>query len=152
MVSMIWATITSLLGVVIGGTLSLSSQRFAERSASRRHAVTILEGRRTERLARLIDFIQVAQEVERLAISLHQHNASGVEFMERTEAALDRLWVSLRAVQILCPGEVSEAARTLAGKAHTVIRQGPGDQSVTAFLRPSRMNLITVARIDLERI
>ena len=148
---MVWATITSLLGVVIGGALSLFSQRFTERSASRRQALTILEDRRAERLTRLIDFIQVAQEAERLAISLPEHDASDNEFTERKKAVTDRLWVSLRAVQILCPSEVSEAAFALARQSDTVVWQGPGNQSVTAFVRPSRTNLITVARIDLER-
>lgn len=107
MVSTIWVAVTSLVGVVIGGALSLLSQRLTERSASRRHAATILEGRRTERLAKLMDFIETAQEVERLAIAQHQHNASGDIFMERTEAALDQLWVRLRAVQLLCSSVLS---------------------------------------------
>jgi hypothetical protein len=152
MVSTIWVTITSLIGVVIGGALSLFSQYFVERSAARRHAATILEGRRAERLAELIAFIKAAQKVERLATALHQHNASGDTFIERTEAALDELWVRLRAVQLLSPSEVSEAARALAIQAHAVVRQGPGDQSVADFLRPSRTNLIAVAKTDLERV
>ncbi len=36
------------------------SQRFAERSAARRHAATILEGRRGERVAHLVAFIEIA--------------------------------------------------------------------------------------------
>lgn len=152
MVSTVWVTVTSLVGVVIGGGLSLASQRLTERAASRRQAATILEGRRGERLAHLIAFIQAAQEVERVAIGLHHHQASGDAFMERTEAALNQLWVTLRAVQMLCSTEVSQAARTLAGDSHRAVREGPGDQTVTAFLRPSRMNLIAVAHEDLERI
>lgn len=149
---MIWATITSLLGVVIGGALSLSSQRFTERSAARRQAVTVLEGRRAERLTRLVDFIQVAQEAERLATSLQWDDASDIEVTERKQTTTDRLWVSLRAVQILCSSEVSEAARALARRSDTVVWQGPGDQSVSDFVRPTRMNLITVAHIDLDRM
>jgi hypothetical protein len=151
MISTIWVAVTSLVGVVIGGTLSLFSQRVVERSAARRHAATLLEGRRGERLTQLIAFIETAQEAERVAINLHQHNASGDIWVQRTDATLDRLWVRLRAVQLLCPSDVSEAARALAGQVHTVVRQGSGDQSVTAFLRPSRMNLIALARIDLDR-
>ena len=149
MVSTIWVTVTSLVGVIIGGMLSLISQRIVERSAARRHAATILEARREERLVKLIAFIETAQEAERTAINLHRHNASGDAWIQRTDAVLDQLWVRLRAVQLLCPSEVSAAARTLAGQAHTVVRHGPGDQSVTEFLRPSRMNLITLGRIDL---
>jgi hypothetical protein len=130
----------------------LFSQRLVEQSASRRHAVTILEGRRAERLDKLMDFVETAQEVERLAIALHQHNASGDIFTERIETTLDRLWVRLRAVQLLCPSEVSEAAHALARAAHTAVRQDPGDQPVSDLLHPIRMNLIAVAHIDLARV
>jgi hypothetical protein len=72
---------------------------------------------------------------------------------ERAEALQDQLWTSLRAVQIICPAEVAEAVRELAGKTHDVVRQGPiGDQSVTVVLRPSRARLIALARADLERV
>lgn len=152
MVSSIWVTVTSLVGVVVGGALSMSSQRFTERSAARRHAATILEGRRGERLAHLVAFIEIAQQAERLATSVHQHNAAGDMVVERTETTLDELWVRLRAVQLVCPSEVGDAARTLALNTHTVVRQGPGTQSVADFLRPSRRNLIALARDDLERV
>lgn len=152
MVSSIWVTVTSLVGVVVGGALSTFSQRFAERSAARRHAATILEGRRGERLAHLVAFIEIAQQAERLATSVHQHNAAGDMVVERRETTLDELWVRLRAVQLVCPSEVSDAAHTLAVKTHTVVRDGPGTQSVADFLRPSRGNLIALARDDLERV
>jgi hypothetical protein len=152
MVSTVWVIVTPLVGVVIGGGLSLASQRFTEQAASRRQVATILEGRRRERLTHLITFIQAAQEVERVAIGLHHHQASDDAFMERTEAALDQLWVTLRAVQMLCTTKVSQAARTLAGECHRAVREGPGDQTVTAFLRPSRGNLIAVAHEDLDRV
>lgn len=128
------------------------SQRFAERSAARRHAATLLEGRRGERLAHLIAFIEVAQQAERLATSVHQHNAAGDVVAERTEATLDELWIRLRAVQLTCPSEVGDAARALAVKTHEVVRYGPDAQSVADFIRPSRRDLIALARDDLERV
>jgi hypothetical protein len=148
----ILVTVGSLVGVLLGGALSLVTQRIVEHSASRRHAASIMEGRRGERLAYLIAFIETAQEAERLAIGTHQHGADGEAVGERTEALLDQLWMRLRAVQLVCPAEVSEAARELAGEVHRVVREGPGNQSVTAFLRPSRGKLIAVARADLERV
>ncbi|MEV5571102.1 hypothetical protein AB0L06_13720 [Spirillospora sp. NPDC052269] len=148
----ILVTATSLAGVVLGGGLSMITQRSVERAASRRHVASISEGRRSEQLARLIDFIQTAQEAERLAISMHQRGVDDDTTTERAESTLDQLWIRLRAVQLICSVEVSDAARSLAGEVHTVVRQGPGQQSVTSFLRPSRMNLIDLARIDFERI
>jgi hypothetical protein len=105
------------------------------------------------RLGHLITLIETAQEAERVAIAIHKHGADGEALGERTEVLLDRLWTRLRAVQLICPTEVGEAARDLAGKAHDLVREGPTDQqSVTTTLRPVRARLITMARIDLERV
>jgi hypothetical protein len=152
MVSSIWVTAISLVGVVIGGALSMFSQRFAERSAADRHKATIYEGRRGERLSYLIAFIGTAQQAERLAINVHQHGATGDMVVERTEATLDDLWVRLRAVQLICPSEVSDAAYALAVNVHNVVRQGPGDQSVRDFLRPQRGKFMSAAYDDLEQV
>lgn len=152
MVSTVWVTVTSLLGVVTGGAVSLLTQRLAERSAAHRHTAEILEGRREDRLAKIIAFIESAQEAERVAISLHKHGASGDAWVARREAVLDQLWIRVRAVQLLCPNDVSEAAHALAVTLHTVIREGPGGSEITASIQPARRNLIEVARIDLERL
>jgi len=140
------------MGVLLGGALSLFTQRSVEKSAARRHAASIMEGRRGERLAHLVAFIETAQEGERLAIAVHKHGAASEAVGERTEALLNQLWTRVRAVQLICPAEVSEAARDLAGHVHGVIRQGPGDQSVTDVLRPSRARLIALARTDLGQV
>jgi hypothetical protein len=152
MTNTILVTVGSLIGVLVGGALSLVAQRSVEKSAARRHAASIMEGRRGERLAHLIAFIETAQEAERLAIAVHKHGAGGDAVEEQTEALLNQLWTRLRAVQLICPAEVSEAARDLAGDVHDVVRQGPGDQSVTVILRPGRAKLIALARADLERV
>ena len=151
MVSSIWVTVTSLVGVVVGGALSMFSQRFAERSAARRHAATILEGRRGERLAHLVAFIEIAQQAERLATSVHQHNAAGDIVVERTEATLDELWVRLRAVQLVCPSEVGDAARTLASNVYGG-PTGSGSSVRRGLSPPKQRNLIALARDDLERV
>jgi hypothetical protein len=152
MANTLLVTVGSLVGVLLGGALSLVTQRIVEHSASRRHVASIMEGRRGERLTYLIAFLETAQEAERLAIGTHQHGAKGKAAGERTEALLDQLWMRLRAVQLVCPAEVGEAARDLAGEVHRVVREGPGEQSVTAFLRPSRGKLIALARADLGQV
>jgi hypothetical protein len=152
MVSTVWVTVTSLLGVLIGGGLSLLSQRLTEQSAGRRHTAEILEGRRAERLAKITAFIETAQEAERVAIGLHTHGASGDAWLTRREYVLDQLWMRVRAVQLVCSEDVSEAAHALAVTLHTVVREGPGDSGVTASIRPARLNLIQVARSDLEQL
>jgi hypothetical protein len=150
MSSTAWVAITSLLGVLVGGAISLFTQRLTERSASIRHTAMILEGRRSERLLHLNTFIEAAQEAERLALRLYGPNKKRVP-KDQMDLILDQLWVKLRAVQLLCPDEISQAARELAGRAHTAVRHGVKDQSITDFLRPCRDNLITKARMDLDR-
>jgi hypothetical protein len=152
MANTILVTVGSLVGVLLGGALSLVAQRIVERSAARRHAASIMEGRRGERLVHLIAFLETAQEAERLATAKYRHGADSYAVDERTEALLDQLWVRLRAVQLLCPADVGTAAREFAGETHKVVRQGPGEQSVAAALRPYRAKLIALSRADLERI
>jgi hypothetical protein len=100
------------VGVALGGALSLFAQRSVEESAGRRHIASLIEGRRAERLSHLVAFIEIAQEAERLAIAIHKHEAAGDATDERADAVLDRLWTRLRAVQLICPADVGEAART----------------------------------------
>ena len=89
MVITIWMAVTSLAGVVIGGMLSLFTQRVVDRSADRRQAASVMEARRGERLTHLIAFIETSQEAERLAVSRHRRRARGAARDRRIDAILD---------------------------------------------------------------
>ena len=157
MSSTIWVAVTPLAGVVTGGALSLLPQRITGRPAARRHAASILESRRAERLSSLTAFMETAMEAERAAVSVYQHHARGHREQD-TEEALGRLRASLRAVQLPCPPDVAGAARALAVRVSAIAGHGPGDgqpgsgQPASEILRPARMNLIRLARAGLERI
>lgn len=156
MATAIWAAGASLLGVLIGGWLSLLAQGRADRSASRRFAATIREGRRVERVIHLINFLETSQEAERLAVSQHRHSRTGPEWAERIDAILDQLWARLRAVQLLCPLRVRKAAREYTWRIHRVLREElkevPGGKSVAEFLHDGREELLEAARHDLDRV
>jgi hypothetical protein len=51
---------------------------------------------------------------------------------------------------MLCSEEVATAAHALAVETHLAVREGPGNQTISAFLRPSREDLINAARVDLD--
>ena len=148
MANSVWPAFATLLGALLGGGISLATQRVAERGTAKRHAQALLEARRPERLSHLIAFIQTAQDAERIAKYIHQDGLD--EAVERANATLDRLWITLRPVQMLCSEEVATAAHALAVQAHLAVREGPGKQTISAFLRPSREELINAARIDLD--
>ncbi len=152
MANTIWAAAASLLGVLIGGALSVLAQGRADRSAARRFAATIREDRRVEKVTHLIDFLETVQEAERLAVSQRRLNRGGAKLTERIDAQLDRLWVKLRAVQLLCPRDVGKAAHDYAWQIHMALRQGTGGQQVAESLHSSRTELLDVARIDLGRV
>ncbi|MFB7509308.1 hypothetical protein ACFC0P_38930, partial [Streptomyces broussonetiae] len=73
MAGQIWVSLISLGGVVLGGSLSYlvqhRTQLSAERAEQRRQHIALSETRRTERLALLERFIEVAAEAERSAFS-----------------------------------------------------------------------------------
>jgi hypothetical protein len=129
MATAIWAAGASLLGVVIGGCLSLLVQWRADRSASLRYEATIRESRRVEKLTYLINFLEISQEAERLAVSQHRPSRADPEWAERIVATLDQLWKKLRAVQLLCPDSVRDEAYDYTWRIHAVLREGLGDKS-----------------------
>src|SRR3954465_5841398 len=55
----------------IGGGISLTTQRASESAAAKRHAETLREARRPERLTHLVAFLKIAQEAERVAKYIH---------------------------------------------------------------------------------
>jgi hypothetical protein len=148
MANSVWPAFATLVGALIGGGIPLTAQRAGERAAAKRHAESLLEARRPERLGYLVAFLQAAQDAERVAKYVHQYGRPDAG--ERVDSALDRLWISLRPVQLLCSGEVAAVAHTHAVQTHKAVTKGSGQQSIGEFLRPSRNELISAARVDLE--
>ncbi|MFJ8944071.1 hypothetical protein ACIRG4_12580 [Streptomyces sp. NPDC102395] len=149
-----------LIGVVLAGLVSWlaqhSSGRAAERAEERRSARDCAEARRGERLARLVDFLSAAQEVERVAVDHYQHHVSDERWQERARQTVDRTWVSQKTIHMLCPTEVNEAARRLAYAVQNVLREGPDDpgepqdEKIWAAVRPSRREFLDGVREHLH--
>lgn len=68
MVGASWTSITGLIGALIGGSLTVIAQWISQRIQVRQQQAVQHEKRRAERLARLVQFFEVAQEGERVAV------------------------------------------------------------------------------------
>ncbi|MEU6270982.1 hypothetical protein ABZ871_00945 [Streptomyces populi] len=153
-------TLTSFLGVVLGGLVSTVTQyslgRASERAEVRRSTRERAETCRNERVSHLIDFLAAVQEAERVAVDRHHHGQSDEEWQARAKQSIDRMWVAQKTIHMLCASEVNDAARELAYDVQDVIRKGPDDpgeprdEKVWAYIRPSRRAFLDVVRDQLK--
>jgi hypothetical protein len=149
-----YASLTSLLGVVLGSGLSFAVQRSTQRSAERaivlRLEASRIEARRTERMTTLDRLLSNAQDVERAAIDHHQHGLDGPEWRSRADGAMDRAWVSEKVVRILCSSAMHEAAHRYTNALNGVLRAEQHDDAVGDALASEREALLQAAQIELE--
>ncbi|MEU7607039.1 hypothetical protein [Streptomyces sp. NPDC041003] len=155
-----WTTLAPLIGVLLGGLMSMLAQRSAgralERGEARRSVRELAEARRNERLTHLIAFLSAVQEAERVAVDRYQHNLADEQWQARARQVLDRVWVTQKTIHVLCASEVSEAARSLAWAVQEVIRKGPEDsgepqdEKVWAHIHPSRQAFLDLVRDQLS--
>ncbi|WP_432094109.1 hypothetical protein [Streptomyces sp. bgisy100] len=156
-----WAALTSLLGVVLGGALSFAAQqsarRSAERAEARRRSDEAAETRRADRISHLVAFIVAVQEAERVAVDrCLDRSADEQSRRQRAEATIDRLWVLQKTIHMLCAPQVNNAARVLVFALQQVLREGPSGspesvvEQVAAHVRPSRNAFLDTARECLD--
>lgn len=160
MSGVVWTTIAPLVGVLLGGFMSMLAQRSAgralERGEARRSARELAEARRSERLTHLIEFLSAVQEAERVAVDRYHHNLADEQWQGRARQILDRVWVTQKTIHVLCASEVSEAARSLAFVVQELIRKGPEDpgepqdEKVWAYIHPSRQAFLDLVRDQLS--
>jgi len=147
----VWASLTSLGGVAIGGALSFLvqhvTQRSAERAERQRQVTALSESRRAERLALLERFVEVAAEAERCAFARTPDWKDGDAWHTRTQAVMNRLWVAERMIRLLFPLPVHDAARAYFLDLNRVVWHGlPDGQSVRDHLEGNRLAFLDAAR------
>jgi len=152
----LYISLTSLVGVLLGGTMSYvvqrSTQRSAERAEARRQNITLAEARYAERVAVIDRFLGCAQDAERVAYDRHQSDANGEEWRRRADAGMDRLYLAEKMVRILCSDELHEAAHSFTNAISEAIYHKPGNFDVSNHLMADRTNFLTAARRELERL
>ncbi|MFD9438356.1 hypothetical protein ACFWBR_26280 [Streptomyces sp. NPDC060006] len=140
-----WTMLSPLIGVVLGGLMSLVAQHSIGRASNR-------TARREERLAHLIEFLSAVQEAERVAVDRYHHNLTDEQWHARERQAIDRVWVKQKAIHMLCASDVNSAARGVAFAVQKLLRDGPDDpgapqdEKVWAHISPSRLAFLDAAR------
>ena len=147
----LWVSLMSLGGVVLGGLLSYlvqhRTQLSAERAEQRRQHNALSEARRTERLALLERFIEVAAEAERAAFSRPAEFNETHPWYRPTQDVMNRLWVAERLIRIQFPLPVHDAARAYVLDLNRTVWEGlPDGDSVRDYLENNRLAFLDAAR------
>ncbi|MEU6270948.1 hypothetical protein ABZ871_00755 [Streptomyces populi] len=128
----IWA---SLIGVVLGGSMSYLAQfttaRQAARTEDKRRATQLAEARRAERLDVIREFIQLTQQGIRHAEDRYEASdwASGCtpEWLAAARGIVERLWICERMILVLVGPELHRLAWDYAGAVNHVLWEDLGD-------------------------
>jgi hypothetical protein len=128
------------------------AQRHAERIEVRRQAVAQAEARRAERIALFDRLLVAAQAAERMAIDRHHGNQNDKEWEVRASAAMDRVWVEQKMLDVVSAPEIRAAVFKFAQKLDHVVWHGPGDAKVWEFLNESRGHVLNAVRADLAAL
>ncbi|MEV6195698.1 hypothetical protein AB0M19_25220 [Streptomyces sp. NPDC051920] len=147
----VWVSLISLGGVALGGTLSYlvqhRTQLSAERAEQQRQRNALSEARRTERLALLERFIEVAAEAERSAFSRPSEWEDTDAWFLTTQDAMNRLWVAERLIRVQFPLPVHDAARAYFLDLNRTVWEGlPEGESVRDYLEDNRLTFLDAAR------
>jgi len=146
-----WASLLSLIGVLLGGGLSYlvqtSVQRRADRGDQRRQAAERAEARRAEQLDLLRQFIRGAQQAERAA----EDRDGTPAWKTRALDVLDELWVCERLIHVLFDSSLHELARAYVRALDHVLWQEPEDGSLWDHLKGPKVAFLTAARAELSR-
>jgi hypothetical protein len=146
----VWASILSLIGVVLGGGLSYlaqaSVQRRTDRSDQRRQANERAEARRVERLELLRQFIRVAQQAERAAEDRDNTPAWKASALD----VVDELWVCERMIHVLFVTPLHDLARAYVRALDHVLWQEPEGVSMWEYLQGSKVAFLAAAREELS--
>ena len=157
MSSVISSTAIPLIGVLIGGGLSVLAQQLTSRSnervESRRQSASRIEARRQEQVRVIERYIATAQGVERVAIDIHHYKMEDAETHRRGDFAVDENWLAQKMVRILCSEEFQDAAFNYTWKLDNAVRRGiEKAPNVWDFLLPSREAFLNAAHAELDRL
>jgi len=118
----------------------------------RRQAIVQAEARRSERIGLLDRFLTAAQAAERVAIDHHHGNVDGTEWEVRASAAMDRVWIEQKMLDLVSARAVRDAVFQFALALDHVVWEGPGEQKVWQYLNGTRGAVLDAAKEDLVEV
>jgi hypothetical protein len=152
----LYVSLTSLAGVLLGGTMSYavqrSTQHSADRAEARRQNITLAEARYAERVDVIGRFLDCAQDAERVAFDRHVGGADGADWHRRAYAGMDHLYVAEKMIRILCSDLLHEAAHAFTNTLREAIGHELDDFDVGSHLSADRANFLSAARLELEQL
>lgn len=153
MASEVWVSVLSLVGVALGGGLTALTQRTTQRSADRaeqrRQAAVVTEARRAEQLQAIKEFIGCAQDAERAAYTRPESWGGEPEWRRSAEAAMTRLWVAERHLQLLGDPVLYAPVHAYGRALNQVVWREIGDLEVNDHLEQHKDAFLTAARASL---
>jgi hypothetical protein len=134
----ILVSLTSLIGVGLGGALSYLAQLTTQRHTHRREAALqareLAERRRAERLDVLRQFIEATQQAERAAGDKDDSAA----WRTAAEEAMDRVWVYERMIFLLFGAALGDRAHAYARALNRALDRTVTEASRWDFVEPLR--------------
>jgi hypothetical protein len=148
----ILVSVTSLIGVGLGGGLSYLGQLTAQRQAIRHQANELADKRRTERLAVLREFIAAVQRAERTAGDKEDTEA----WWSESEDAMDAVWIQRSMIKVMFGPSLGDLAQENARALNAAMNRefDPDDPEArwafTKGLARPRNAFLRAARAELE--
>jgi hypothetical protein len=144
--SEITAGVLSLAGVAIGAAGSFGVQWFTSRTTAAQARAKRLADLREERKAAILQFLDTAQVVERLAERRYAH-----EQLVDPESSTHLMWFLQKALELVATETLRHAARDYAWRLNeAVYKELPVDKDIWAFLAEQREPIMSAARVELD--
>ena len=144
-----WVSVSSpvlpLAGVILGVTGALLGQHMALRVDVRRDASQRAAEQRAERKEAIIGFLSATDRIEQHWERLTAHDAS---VMDKLPELLHDMWLAKKVIEIVCSGEVAQAAHDYALELNHLTRKWQNTEQSdheielrTAFLEAARREM-----------
>ncbi|MGY1434156.1 hypothetical protein [Streptomyces reniochalinae] len=151
MAAQVWASVLSLVGVVLGSGLTAlahhATQRSAERTEERKQFAATAEARRAERLGAIKDFLACAQEAEAAAYRRPEPWGGDEEgWMSQAGATMTALWQAERVLALLCGEALEGPGQAYARALNQAVWRDIGDVEVNEHLETQKAVFMTAAR------
>jgi len=137
----------TLAGVLLGAIATLVGQYLTTLDAARKARAERAAARRAERKEAIVRFLDIAQDVERLAEDVHH----GITDRKAADGQLThRLWLAQKIVDLVCSEQLRQPTFKFTQLLHEAVWTGPPDgRQPWEFLGDARWAYVQAARREL---